>query len=66
MTSEDIEDTEDHNVSSDASLLNRSLNEEMKNSYINYAMSVIIGRALPDARDGLKPCLLYTSPSPRD
>ena len=39
----------------DASLLNRSLNEEMKNSYINYAMSVIIGRALPDARDGLKP-----------
>ena len=27
----------------------------MKNSYINYAMSVIIGRALPDARDGLKP-----------
>ena len=39
----------------DSSLLNRSLNEEMKNSYINYAMSVIIGRALPDARDGLKP-----------
>ena len=31
------------------------LNEEMKNSYIQYAMSVIIGRALPDARDGLKP-----------
>ena len=55
MTSEDIEDTEDDNISSDASLLNRSLNEEMKNSYINYAMSVIIGRALPDARDGLKP-----------
>ena len=55
MTSEDIEDTEDNQISSDASLLNRSLNEEMKNSYINYAMSVIIGRALPDARDGLKP-----------
>jgi len=36
-------------------LLPRRLNEEMKNSYINYAMSVIIGRALPDARDGLKP-----------
>ncbi|WP_420891323.1 DNA gyrase subunit A [Methanimicrococcus hongohii] len=31
------------------------LNDEMKNSYIQYAMSVIIGRALPDARDGLKP-----------
>ncbi|MDD5634849.1 MAG: DNA topoisomerase 4 subunit A, partial [Candidatus Omnitrophica bacterium] len=29
--------------------------EEMKDSYINYAMSVIIGRALPDVRDGLKP-----------
>ncbi|MDA8532227.1 hypothetical protein N9K43_00850, partial [Candidatus Poseidoniales archaeon] len=36
-------------------LLNHSLNHEMKTSYINYAMSVIIGRALPDARDGLKP-----------
>ena len=29
--------------------------EEMKNSYIDYAMSVIVGRALPDVRDGLKP-----------
>lgn len=29
--------------------------EEMKKSYIDYAMSVIVGRALPDARDGLKP-----------
>ncbi|HEY3362821.1 MAG TPA: DNA gyrase subunit A, partial [Methanosarcina sp.] len=31
------------------------LENEMKRSYINYAMSVIVGRALPDARDGLKP-----------
>ncbi|MDP2913407.1 MAG: DNA gyrase subunit A [Candidatus Omnitrophota bacterium] len=31
------------------------IEEEMKDSYINYAMSVIVGRALPDARDGLKP-----------
>lgn len=31
------------------------INEEMKNSYLDYAMSVIIGRALPDVRDGLKP-----------
>ena len=31
------------------------LEEEMKNSYLNYAMSVIVGRALPDVRDGLKP-----------
>ncbi|MDR0478928.1 MAG: DNA gyrase subunit A, partial [Burkholderiaceae bacterium] len=32
-----------------------SLEEEMRRSYLDYAMSVIIGRALPDARDGLKP-----------
>ncbi|MBF0216652.1 MAG: DNA gyrase subunit A [Candidatus Omnitrophica bacterium] len=32
------------------------IEEEMKNSYINYSMSVIVGRALPDVRDGLKPC----------
>ncbi|NQT32932.1 MAG: hypothetical protein HQ594_04595, partial [Candidatus Omnitrophica bacterium] len=32
-----------------------NIEEEMKDSYINYAMSVIIGRALPDVRDGLKP-----------
>jgi DNA gyrase subunit A len=32
-----------------------SLEEEMRHSYLDYAMSVIIGRALPDARDGLKP-----------
>lgn len=31
------------------------LEEEIKHSYIDYAMSVIVGRALPDARDGLKP-----------
>ena len=34
---------------------------EMQRSYLDYAMSVIVGRALPDVRDGLKPCLLYTS-----
>ncbi|MDR1165842.1 MAG: DNA gyrase subunit A [Deltaproteobacteria bacterium] len=32
-----------------------SIEEEIKNSYLDYAMSVIIGRAIPDARDGLKP-----------
>ena len=31
------------------------INEEMKQSYLEYAMSVIVGRALPDVRDGLKP-----------
>ncbi len=32
-----------------------NIEEEMKQSYLDYAMSVIVGRALPDARDGLKP-----------
>ncbi|QJC29437.1 DNA topoisomerase (ATP-hydrolyzing) subunit A [Enterobacteriaceae endosymbiont of Plateumaris pusilla] len=32
-----------------------NIEEELKNSYLDYAMSVIVGRALPDARDGLKP-----------
>ena len=31
------------------------LSEEMKKSYLDYAMSVIVSRALPDVRDGLKP-----------
>ena len=33
----------------------RELTQEMRSSYLDYAMSVIVGRALPDARDGLKP-----------
>src|SRR3989304_5564735 len=32
-----------------------SIDEEMRGSYLDYAMSVIVARALPDARDGLKP-----------
>ncbi|MCG8432135.1 MAG: DNA gyrase subunit A, partial [Candidatus Omnitrophica bacterium] len=32
-----------------------TIEDEVKDSYLNYAMSVIVGRALPDARDGLKP-----------
>ena len=31
------------------------IEQEMRNSYLDYSMSVIIGRALPDVRDGLKP-----------
>ncbi|MBY9010535.1 MAG: DNA gyrase subunit A [Candidatus Lokiarchaeota archaeon] len=41
MTTENIEEVE--------------LKEEMKSSYIDYAMSVVVGRAIPDVRDGLKP-----------
>src|ERR1700742_3790582 len=33
----------------------RDLTTEMRSSYLDYAMSVIVGRALPDVRDGLKP-----------
>ena len=35
--------------------LRRTVQDEMQQSYLDYAMSVIVGRALPDVRDGLKP-----------
>jgi DNA gyrase subunit A len=38
-----------------ANIVPRNIEDEMKTSYIDYAMSVIVGRALPDVRDGLKP-----------
>ncbi len=46
-----------------ANLVPINIEEEMRRSYLDYSMSVIIGRALPDARDGLKPVhrrILYT------
>src|ERR671925_1237318 len=36
-------------------ILSVNLEDEMRRSYLDYSMSVIVGRALPDARDGLKP-----------
>lgn len=39
----------------DQRMKQHEIHDEMKNSYIDYAMSVIVGRALPDVRDGLKP-----------
>ena len=39
----------------DNRMLQHEIHDEMKQSYIDYAMSVIVSRALPDARDGLKP-----------
>ena len=49
----------DNKISSDnespSNISNISLVEEMKKSYLDYAMSVIVSRALPDCRDGLKP-----------
>ena len=47
----------------DGKIVERDIEEEMKTAYIDYAMSVIVQRALPDVRDGLKPVhrrILYT------
>lgn len=43
------------NLIEDQRLIQHEIYKEMKDSYIDYAMSVIVGRALPDVRDGLKP-----------
>ncbi|QHI72257.1 DNA gyrase subunit A [Aminipila terrae] len=43
------------NLLEDSKLIQHEIHDEMKNSYIDYSMSVIVGRALPDVRDGLKP-----------
>lgn len=43
------------NLIEDTKLIQSEIHSEMKDSYIDYAMSVIVGRALPDVRDGLKP-----------
>ena len=47
--------TEEKEVVINPGILPTNLQDEMKSSYIDYAMSVIVGRALPDVRDGLKP-----------
>jgi DNA gyrase subunit A len=39
------------------SVVNQSIEDEITQSYIDYAMSVIVSRALPDTRDGFKPVL---------
>ena len=48
---------------SDGKIINRDIEKEMRTAYIDYAMSVIVQRALPDVRDGLKPVhrrIMYT------
>ena len=50
-----IENPEEELNGTNGRILNLPLVGEIKTSYLNYAMSVIVGRALPDARDGLKP-----------
>ena len=47
------DDTQENGLS--AGISNISIEDELKRSYLDYAMSVIVSRALPDARDGLKP-----------
>lgn len=44
-----------NNLIEDTKIIQHEIHDEMKDSYIDYAMSVIVGRALPDVRDGLKP-----------
>jgi len=48
-------DKQHRTTSEIGNIKNREITEEMRDSYIDYAMSVIISRALPDVRDGLKP-----------
>ena len=57
--------SKDNNIEeyNEGTIVDREIVEEMKNAYIDYAMSVIVQRALPDVRDGLKPVhrrILYT------
>ncbi len=61
MTDTQINDNQENQTYD--KVVSRVIEEEMKTAYINYAMSVIVGRALPDVRDGLKPVhrrILYT------
>ncbi|MDR0314432.1 MAG: DNA gyrase subunit A, partial [Oscillospiraceae bacterium] len=47
----------------DQKIINVDIDKEMRKSFLDYSMSVIVSRALPDARDGLKPVhrrILYT------
>ena len=69
---------EDLKTGKEQSVIPILIDTEMQNSYLDYAMSVIVSRALPDVRDGLKPvhrrilyamhesCLLYTSDAADD
>ena len=57
MTSEGSDNNEEGSLNKmeEGGIVPKEIVDEMKTSYINYSMSVIVGRALPDARDGLKP-----------
>lgn len=58
MSSDEIipeEDNQGDDGYTDGTLIDLPIEDELKNSYLTYAMSVIVSRALPDVRDGLKP-----------
>lgn len=58
-----MSEKENKNIDFAGDIIEKDISEEMKSSYIDYSMSVIVGRALPDVRDGLKPVhrrVLYT------
>ena len=60
---EKIDENKEQETSSGTTIIPRVIEDEMKQSYLDYSMSVIVGRALPDVRDGLKPVhrrVLYT------
>src|SRR6201986_942415 len=49
------EDTENDNSSKEDRIISIDIDEQMRSAYIDYSMSVIVSRALPDVRDGIKP-----------
>jgi DNA gyrase subunit A len=49
------EDTENDNTNKEDRIISIDIDQEMRSAYIDYSMSVIVSRALPDVRDGLKP-----------
>ncbi|MCH8067079.1 MAG: DNA gyrase subunit A [Nanoarchaeota archaeon] len=62
-TDEKNSSEKEQNTHSGTTIIQRVIEDEMKQSYLDYSMSVIVGRALPDVRDGLKPVhrrVLYT------
>ena len=63
MTPKDTNGEDENGNFKDGTIIDREIVDEMKTAYIDYAMSVIVQRALPDVRDGLKPVhrrILYT------
>jgi DNA gyrase subunit A len=60
---EKTDENKEQETSRGTTIIQRVIEDEMKQSYLDYSMSVIVGRALPDVRDGLKPVhrrVLYT------